>query len=906
MKKLFALAFGLLMTIVSANASTDITGRTGDYTVSNGENLQGTATGLRIIVPDGYTVYFFNCDITGGTTGGKAEGAAVYCKGNATIKVYNERHAQFKSGNANCAAIYVPDGKTLKIEGLYNTSTLGKLTASCYNYNGDSWGAGIGADRSYACGNIEITHCDVTATGGRYAAGIGGAYNVKCGNITIAGDAIVTATRGISATCAIGKGYGTSTSGTVTIAGVVRKQITYKTYKYEPWDGDLWNLTTDTVVVALDGTVISGYCNNTQAIYIADNATVTLDDAEIHSIFNSTFSNTYKMFALTCLGNATIKLKGKNDLYGPQENNGGIFVPQGKTLTIEAGTTNINANSGALYVTAGSEGAGIGAGDYDPAGNIVINSGYIEATGGYHSAAIGAAGSTYGSCQNITISKNVTYLKATKGNGALNSIGATSEATCGTVTIAGQVTGSISKNPYYYPALEWDGNLSTVTEDVVAKNGLNITGTLNKKYKVTIADGATVTLSNATINSSGTTTTETNCYAALTCEGNATIVLYGSSSLQSFYSGCPAIYVPNGKTLTIKSSTSGSTGKLKALGTVNAAAIGAGTMIGEAGNIVIESGDITAEALGDNSAGAAGIGGAHMTKCGDITILGGTVTAKGISKAPAIGAGQSSTCGKITIAGWDVKKITATRGADATYSIGKSTSTCGGVYIQKTETEYALVSNEGIKNYKDEATFVYEPEAIGKSTNNLGEIYGLATAYITSYKSYYPDIIAPLEQKAKEVKTKWDTYWYDYVCLDIIANELDQANQTAWAAICEQQDAKKVAAEALQDAISTSEDYLKNVIYNLGDEYAQIGFELYTAIEDAKRVLGDEEASLQELQDAITDMQNALAKAKAEVEAMGIGSVYNTATRNQKVIRNGQLLIIRDGKIYNATGAEVK
>lgn len=103
------------MTIVSANASTDITGKTGDYTVTNGENLLGTANGLRIVVPDGYSVYFFNCNITGGTTGGKAEGAAVYCKGNATIYVYNDRHAQFKSGNANCAAIYVPEGKTLDL-----------------------------------------------------------------------------------------------------------------------------------------------------------------------------------------------------------------------------------------------------------------------------------------------------------------------------------------------------------------------------------------------------------------------------------------------------------------------------------------------------------------------------------------------------------------------------------------------------------------------------------------------------------------------------------------------------------------------------------------------------------------------------------------------------------------------
>ena len=35
-------------------------------------------------------------------------------------------------------------------------------------------------------------------------------------------------------------------------------------------------------------------------------------------------------------------------------------------------------------------------------------------------------------------------------------------------------------------------------------------------------------------------------------------------------------------------------------------------------------------------------------------------------------------------------------------------------------------------------------------------------------------------------------------------------------------------------------------------------------------------------------------------------AVQQSAIRNQKIIRNGQLLIIRDGKIYNATGAEVK
>ena len=49
---------------------------------------------------------------------------------------------------------------------------------------------------------------------------------------------------------------------------------------------------------------------------------------------------------------------------------------------------------------------------------------------------------------------------------------------------------------------------------------------------------------------------------------------------------------------------------------------------------------------------------------------------------------------------------------------------------------------------------------------------------------------------------------------------------------------------------------------------------------------------------------------KAAVEAArtstNFEAVQQSAIRNQKVIRNGQLLIIRDGKIYNTTGAEVK
>ena len=48
---------------------------------------------------------------------------------------------------------------------------------------------------------------------------------------------------------------------------------------------------------------------------------------------------------------------------------------------------------------------------------------------------------------------------------------------------------------------------------------------------------------------------------------------------------------------------------------------------------------------------------------------------------------------------------------------------------------------------------------------------------------------------------------------------------------------------------------------------------------------------------------------KAAVEAArtstNFEAVQQSAIRNQKIIRNGQLLIIRDGKTFNAAGAEL-
>ena len=260
-------------------------------------------------------------------------------------------------------------------------------------------------------------------------------------------------------------------------------------------------------------------------------------------------------------------------------------------------------------------------------------------------------------------------------------------------------------------------DLSALTEDYEAKDGDILTGTLDgetQPYKITVADGATVTLKNAVINGR-----DNNAYkwAGITPNGNATIILEGENSVKGFYEDYPGIYVPEGKTLTINGN-----GSLVA-GNRCGAGIGGGRNI-SCGNIIIESGTITAinymtaAGIGSGygrSCGnitinggtvtatggyySAGIGNSIGSSCGNITINGGTITATGGNYGAGIGGGINGTCGNITIAN-TVTKVTATKGKSAPNSIGAGNNgTCGNVIIGGTNTGNI-----------SESPYVYPPE----------------------------------------------------------------------------------------------------------------------------------------------------------------------------------------------------
>lgn len=216
-------------------------------------------------------------------------------------------------------------------------------------------------------------------------------------------------------------------------------------------------------------------------------------------------------------------------------------------------------------------------------------------------------------------------------------------------------------------------DLSTVTSDLTLQNGDVVTGRLKEDVKISIADGATVTFKSDTIK--GAIATMEHPWPGVTCKGDATIILAdGSTNIVNSFGQCyPGIYVPVGKTLTIR----GNTGELR-VGGKRAAAIGGGCasiydgslLIVEysdvdCGNIRIEGGKIKADA----SLEAACIGAGYGANCGDITITGGTIKVQSVH-GPAIGSVTGGSCGKILITGGNIDVKTGLEQSPAIGSYG--------------------------------------------------------------------------------------------------------------------------------------------------------------------------------------------------------------------------------------------
>lgn len=278
-------------------------------------------------------------------------------------------------------------------------------------------------------------------------------------------------------------------------------------------------------------------------------------------------------------------------------------------------------------------------------------------------------------------------------------------------------------------------NLSEITENITIDDGTTIIGTLSKAVQIKIADGATVTLNGVSINPDGKLTGITS--DGITCEGDAIIILADGSentvvgmTEYPIGNGGAGIYIPSGKTLTVK----GSTGILTAKGASGAAGIG-GNASSDGGNIIIEGGVI-------NATGQTGIGGGY-SDCGDITIKGGTITATPGGYHAAIGASGGKKCGNILIEGGTV---TATAGGQSAAIGGgsemtvfprgggagtKVKSVCGNITITNTVTKITVSKSASAPG----------PNTIGAGNNSICgtvTIGGVEGAITESPYTYQP------------------------------------------------------------------------------------------------------------------------------------------------------------------------
>ena len=253
--------------------------------------------------------------------------------------------------------------------------------------------------------------------------------------------------------------------------------------------------------------------------------------------------------------------------------------------------------------------------------------------------------------------------------------------------------------------------LTSTTGSIYIGTGCVLTGTGGEDTQVTIAEGATVTLSGATI-----TSIYNHKWAGITCEGDATIILAEGTTnyLKGGHQYYPGIYIPEGFTLTIRGNgsldASSGSGMSQYFGEQSLAAGIGGGYYGDAGlfltcgNIVIEGGTITATGGvkaagiggGDRGCGHITIKGGNITATGgmygagigggfgyngNITITGGTINATGGRWGAGIGGSKNNACGNITISA-DVTSVTATAGTDAPNSIGNGAEGfCGTVSL---------------------------------------------------------------------------------------------------------------------------------------------------------------------------------------------------------------------------------
>ena len=568
-------------------------------TIADGTTLTGTLTSnVKVSIAAGATVTLYNATING-INKSDYMFAGLTCEGDATLilaegttnKVtgFYQRYPAIQAAHNSGSG----DEYTLTIRGE------GSLIASTSTYSGWTGAAIGGSAEDEACGNIVIEGGNITANCGNNSAAIGGAFYKKCGDITISGG-IINASASWQG-CGIGSGsYSGSSCGNITISV-----------------GEI------TANGGSAGTGIGGGCSGVCGNILICGGTVTAESVDIHGV------------GIGCAGSKGVcgNITITQDAYCVSSTRGSYAKSSvGRDYNYEPstiGTVTIGCTLDAQGNPVGGKVGEVSDESFKFYGSVATNV--------LNTAIISGIKEHY--CYNgspIVLDFTLTDL-----NGNVLKQGTDYTVTLDGTDVTDQTTISILDLGNYTLAFEGKGNysgensvsffvcdLSNIKTEFTFVDGDVISGQYDKHRKLSIADGATVTLNGVNIVGGNY---RDYLFAGLTCEGDATIILADGTenTIRGFEYEYPGIQVSEGKTLTIKGN----------------------------GSLSIDH----------TSMSSAAIGGVYGKAGGNIVIMGGNIVAKGGSLSAGIGASTDGSCGDITITGGN---IIAEREKYGEYSIG--------------------------------------------------------------------------------------------------------------------------------------------------------------------------------------------------------------------------------------------
>ena len=613
-------------------------------------------------------------------------------------------------------------------------STMGALTATATS---ETNCAGIGGGNNTQFGTININGGKITATGLSVGAGIGGGYCSNAGNITINGGIVVANAGEYSLSAGIGGGnngyvnsvtlnggtisatgctqyggagigagaYAGSGTMTITISSGVKRIVATKGAGSDCIGKGDQASTTVNVVFKHNNAEVTGDAKNAvfydtgegterQVRTRALNRSITIDDNIKNSVTASTECALIGETVTLTLGNGVeasslhIQLNDGTTVAHTIEDNKCTF-------TMPNGDVTVKGNAVAMYSISLPE-------------HIVFVSATTQAD------AVGKY--TSGTEIKFKVEWPFTAQNVTYGTNLLSATNGIYAVTIGSADVVITATTQRSSNI----------NLSDAPDDFTAINNDVLTGSTN--YTVSIADGANITLSNATIT------------GGIVCNGSATITLVGENDVKvtslanNLIYKTPGIKIGgSGTTLTIKGD-----GSLTATGGSQAAGIGLGrTWDGNAtgGSIVIEGG--TVNASGDIGIGIGTVGQRQTASIDGISIKGGTVNAS-LGKG-YIYNGCTATVGYIkiydTIDMVDASKITesvtymhvdgntetdVTASASTYFTIGENGDRR--IIVPKDDTDYTITIADDIEHgtLTGAATAKYMEKVTITATPDLG------------------------------------------------------------------------------------------------------------------------------------------------------------------------------------------